>query len=159
MTATLSIIPARYEHIAPIAIHLRDADRNELRDIYGQTPFSGLELLFKTSAQAWTFMFDGVPAGMFGVQPMPNGYGVMVGMLATGAVDENAASFVRASVRWRDQLLRRYRRIMNLIDANNTTTIRWLGWLGFEISEPFIAGPKEALVRKFEMRKKVLLCA
>lgn len=156
---TLTIVPAEYHHIAPIAIHMRQADRDEIAALAELAPFSALEMcLLSSRPLAWTVLIDDVPAGMFGCGTLPNGDG-QPWLLGTDALEANKAAVARASVYWRGQLLQRYRKLTNLIDARNTVTIRWLKWLGFSISEPFEAGPNNHLFRKFEMRQRVLLCA
>ena len=154
----LEIVPARYVHIAPIAIHMREADRVEAKALANESPFGALEMCFKFSADKWTVMFDGVPAAMFGAGAVADGI-VSVWMLGTDELEHNKAAVARGSVFWRDQLLARYGTLANIVDARNTVTIRWLRWLGFAMSEPFEAGPNMCLVRKFELRRKVLLCA
>jgi len=150
---TVSVLPARYEHIAPIAIHMRQADRDEVMALGGHTPFEALEMSFEKSAEAWTFLLDGEPAGMFGVGTL----NILTRkgsawLLATDLVDEHWRVFLRGSVFWRDQLLSRYDTLANLIDARNRNSIRWLRWLGAEISDP-IAQKGGGVVRLFELRR------
>lgn len=150
---TLTIVPAIYEHIAPIAILMRDADRAEV-EAMGTTPWEALETSLAKSAQTWTLLIDDEPAAMFGVGDL----NILARkgspwLLGTDAIDRNRASFAKRSVFWRDQLLARYDILTNIIHAENAASIRWLRWLGFSFSEPFKGGPRGAMFRVFEMRR------
>lgn len=154
MSAVLAVIPAEYHHIAPVAIHMRQADRDEVQASSGKTPFAALEFSLERSTMAHTVLFDGVPAGIFGVGDLNllarKGSPWFLG---TDLVDANAATFARASVFWRDQLLQRYDVLANLVDDRNAASIRWLRWLGFTLSEPIPVGRGGEMFRLFELRR------
>jgi len=91
----------------------------------------------RKSAAAWTGMVDGRPEVMFGAGDLNVLAGVGAPwLLGTDAVEENRVAFLRISVEWRTQLLRRYSTLRNVVDVRNRASIRWLRWLGFTLSEP-----------------------
>lgn len=137
MAPDIRIVPAIYEHIAPIAIHMRQADRDEVAAASGVSPFEALEFSFKKSTLVRTALVDGAPSVMFGVGDINILAGVGAPwLLGTEAVEENYVAFLRGSVEWRDQLLRRYSVLRNFVDVRNRASIRWLRWLGFTLSDP-----------------------
>jgi hypothetical protein len=147
------VIAASADHIPIIADNMRQADRDEVWASSGKTPGEALAFSLGKSSQAWTVLFDGVPAGMFGVGDL----NILTRrgapwFLGTDAVEANRRAFLRHSVHWRDQLLQRYDVLMNLVDDRNTASIRWLRWLGFSLSEPFIVGFEKRPFRLFELR-------
>ena len=148
------MVPAEFHHIGAVAIHMRQSDRDEVAASSGKSPFEALEYSLGRSTMAHTVLFDDVPAGIFGCGDL----NLMARkgspwFLGTDAVDANAASFARASVFWRDQLLQRYDVLANLVDDRNAVSIRWLRWLGFTISEPFPVKRGGLPFRLFELRR------
>ncbi len=99
-------------------------------------------------------MIDGVPEVMFGVGDI----NVLTRtgapwLLGTDAVTTHYVAFLRRSVDWREQLLQRYRVLMNAVDDRNTASKRWLKWLGFTLSEPISMGKRGGKFRVFELRR------
>lgn len=152
--SSLAIVPAEYHHIAPIAIHMRQADRDEVKAASGKSPFEALEYSLEKSSVARTVLVDGVPAGMFGCGDL----NILLGigcpwLLGTDDLMLERRAFLRASVDWRNQLLSRYAVLRNLIDDRNDVSIRWLRWLGFGFSDPMPVGKSGEMFRLFEMRR------
>jgi len=135
----VEIIPAIHDHIAPIAEHMREADRQEVWAASRSTPQEALDYSLKKSSFAYTGIVDDVPVVMFGVGDI----NVLGGMgapwlLGTDAVAHHARLFLRQSLLWRDAIRARYCRLSNFVDSRNRVSIRWLKWLGFELKEPVI---------------------
>lgn len=57
-------------------------------------------------------------------------------LLGTDAVEKHQRQFLRRSLEWRSELLKRYLILRNFVHAENKVSIRWLKWLGFELSDP-----------------------
>lgn len=150
----MRIVPAVYEHIAPVAIHMRQADRAELMAGLRRSPFEALEYSVGSSVEIRTVLIDDKPAAMFGCgyRSFLTGAGYPW-MLATDDIERApTAAFLRASVDWRDKLFERYDLLKNTIFTENTDAIHWLEWLGFKISAEFPIGSRGNLFRYFEMR-------
>jgi hypothetical protein len=133
----IQIVPARAAHVRTIARRMREADRDEVVAGSGRTPAGALIFSLRKSSCAWTALIDGVPEVMFGVGDLNILAGVGAPwLLGTDAIDRHYIAFLRRSVDWRDQLLRRYPTMRNLVHDRNRAAIRWLRWLGFKLSDP-----------------------
>lgn len=145
--------PAAPEDVAIIAAGCRAEDVAELWASCRITPERCMAdgMRFETV----TAELDGVPVCMFGIVPMSwlGGVGVpwMVGtdgMRAFRAQRE----LLRLSRPALEALAARYDHLVNWVDARNTASVRWLGWLGFKIhaAEPF--GPDRIPFHRFDRR-------
>lgn len=153
LAADLQIIPAEFHHIAPVAIHMRQADRDELAASSSRSPFTALEYSLERSTIARTVLVDGKPAGMFGCGDLS----VLTKagspwLLGTDDLALAPLQFLRASVDWRDKLFERYDVLRNLVDDRNVASIRWLKWLGFSMSDPLPVGKGGLPFRLFQLR-------
>lgn len=151
MAAKIEIVPARAAHVRTIARRMRKADRDEVKAASGKSPFEALAYSLRKSSAAWTAMVDGRPEVMFGVGDINILTGVGAPwLLGTDAVEKHYVAFLRHSVSWRDQLLRRYPVLRNFVDDRNRVAIRWLRWLGFTLSDP--VQMRGRAFRMFELR-------
>lgn len=149
--AVIEIVPARALHLRRIAAVMRQADQDEVMAITGKPVLVALSASFRRSSICMVALVDGQPEVIFGV-------GDLNILTATGApwllgsevVVTHRSEFLRRSVHWRDQLLKRYSVLKNVVDARNTVAIRWLRWLGFGFSEPFPHRGHDLML--FEMR-------
>jgi len=118
--------------IAPI---LRAADRQECIAHIGLPPEKFLpgmvalcELSFAQCAN------DGRCIGLFGAHPMPGFDDVgQIWMVATDEMLQYSRQLLREGGTWIDRLHERFHVLTNLVDARNTTHIRWIKWSGFTL--------------------------
>ncbi|MHB0785575.1 phage protein Gp13 family protein [Bradyrhizobium sp. 5.13L] len=130
---------------------MRKADRDEIAAASGKSPAEALAFSLRKSSQAWTAIIDGRPEVMFGVADLNILAGVGAPwLLGTDAIDRHFRQFLRRSVSWRDQLLRRYPVLRNFVDDRNVVSIRWLRWLGFRFTDPVTF--RGYAFRAFELR-------
>jgi ribosomal protein S18 acetylase RimI-like enzyme len=131
----IELVPAREEHIAPIAAGMREWDRRETA-AFGRTPERALQLGLKASVDCMTALDDGEPVAMLGLVPK----NVLEGegcpwMLGTDAIYANPRATLVLSrqmvERWADSTPR----LVNLIAAGNDRAIRYLRRLGFTVGE------------------------
>lgn len=133
----IQIVPARAAHIRSIAKRMRKADCDEIAAASGKTPAEALIYSLRKSSFAWTAMINGRPEVMFGIGDLNVLAGVGAPwLLGTDAVERNYVAFLRQSVEFRDQLLRRYPVMRNFVSDDNRASKRWLKWLGFTLSDP-----------------------
>ena len=147
----IRVVPAKACHIRTIARRMRQADRDEIEAAAGKTPGAALTYSLRKSTHAWTALIDGRPEMMFGVGDINILTGVGAPwLLGTDAVELHYVSFLRQSVSFRDQLLRRYPIMRNFVDDRNRISKRWLEWLGAKFSDPVEVGGYP--FRMFELR-------
>lgn len=119
-----------------IADNLRPADAKEIEAMVGSDDYKeSLIEGFYYSVQPMTLHVDGKPAAMFGVVPAQEGEGC-VWLLGTPAIEEVPLSFLRKSKPHLAQLMEDYDFLFNYAHKENHLHLKWLKWLGFDISEP-----------------------
>lgn len=128
-----------------LALAMRRADREEVAAATGQSPVEALLESLDASEVAYTAIFDGEVAGMWGVVPIRETLlsAPLAGVawfLSGGVVDRYPVTFARMSRRIVEGLNRRYPVLHNVVDCRYETALRWLSWLGFEIHEPIPYG-------------------
>lgn len=130
---------------------MREADRLEVWAASRKTPAEALIYSMRHSSFAWTATIDGRPEVMFGVGDIDVLTGVGAPwLLGTDAVEKHYVAFLRRSVDFRGQLLRRYSILRNVVHDGNKASIRWLRWLGFTLTDPVMFG--DDAFRLFELR-------
>lgn len=147
----IQIIPARASHIRTIARRMRKADVDEVFAASGHSPSKAMTFSLRKSSHAWTALIDGRPEVMFGVGDINILAGIGAPwLLGTDAVEKHYVAFLRNSVGFRDQLLRRYPVMRNFVDERNKASKRWLAWLGARLSDPIEINGQA--FRLFELR-------
>lgn len=134
----IEIVPARASHIRRIASVMRQADRDEIEAATGRDALPVLSASFRRSSICMVALVDGQPEVIFGAGDLS----VLTGLgapwlLGSDVIERHWREFLRLSVHWLAQLLKRYAVLRNIVDCRNTVAIRWLRWLGFDFSEPF----------------------
>jgi hypothetical protein len=132
-----------------VARHMRHADQREIWLFSCLTPAHAVPMTIANSLATWTATVDGTPAMIFGVclkNPMSD-VGVPW-LLGTCEVDEHQYSF-RQSRLYVRRMLDAFDVMENYALAENTKTLRWLKWLGFDMDEPRPAGPFGAAFVRF----------
>lgn len=131
-----TVVPATMPHVAQIAPRMRDADKAEIWAASHAEPHHALKTGLAQSTLCWSGLVDDVPVCMFGVAPLTllGGTGI-VWMLGTAGVQDHARAFLRRNKTFIIQMMQRFYRLENWVDARNTLSIRWLRWLGFVIEE------------------------
>ena len=136
MAHKIKVIPAAPPHAQYIAQNLRACDRQELEATSPQAPAHSALSSFEQSYLCWAGLVDDEPVMIFGVAT--SSHITIEGapwMLATPKLEDNATEFLRRCAYFIEHMRRPYVFLENAIDARNTTSIRWLSWLGFEIHE------------------------
>lgn len=150
----VSIIPATLEHAADLAPRMREADRLEAIAATGMSPFGATRMSLLMSWEAWSGFVGDELVCMFGVTPLALAGGVgCPWLLGSDAVERNAMAFARRNRRMVAGWLRTFPLLRNHVDARHLVAIRWLHWIGFDITipaEPY--GPRGLPFHAIEMR-------
>lgn len=150
-----SIVAGTWEHLGAVAHGMRKADRDEVWAASHSSPYEALAHAMDTSTQVWTGMIDDRPICMFGVAPVSllGGIGIPW-MLGTDDIERHQLIFLRRCRPVVAEMLTLYNHLVNLVDERNTTSQRWLKWLGFTLHDPQPHGPDAMPFRLFELRRQ-----
>jgi len=149
---------ATIEHAEIIgSIGLRTADMQELYRSTGN-PSAKENLLnsLRASYTAKTAFVDNEPVAMFGVA-LTDVFTLegCIWLLATEKAADYWLSFGKISREFIDKAKDSHSRLFNYVDAENTISINWLKWLGFNIHEPQPYGFSRTPFHYFEWRSDI----
>ncbi len=148
----VEVIPARREHVADVAAHMRADDREEVWAWSMADPETALLRSLAGSALCWTGTIDDAPAAMFGVgAPTLLSVEAVPWFLGTDALDRIPARMARMSREW-VRRMQVFPVLANWSDARHERAHAWLRWLGFDIGIPISAGALGLPFRPFAMR-------
>lgn len=130
----LTIVPAQWDHIGPIARGMREADRAEVMASSGLNPEEALTYSLQWSTLSWTALCDDTPFIMWGVTPflhVPNTGSPW--LLGTPLIERFPSFFLRNSRPYVSQMLEAYPTHINYVDVRNRLSVRWLQWCGYKL--------------------------
>ena len=137
---------ATTDDIAYISQHLRESDKKEIWASHRRLPQDLLLLSFESFCAA-----DARPFCLFGCNEERN-VGVPW-LLATDEINFHSTFFLRQSRRILALWLDNYEMLTNYIHAENTLSIEWLKWLGFDFMETLKINDEDFI--RFEKRCKI----
>lgn len=152
--ADVLITPAQIDDAVPLAQHLRESDRTEMR-AYGcaQSDEEALRRCVARSLLAWSAYVDGDLACILGVSPLSMVGGVgSPWMMGTPVLDRHSRILVRMTPEYIGRMLKAFPHLVNFVHAGNRTSVRWLRRLGFTLHEATPYGALGEPFHKFEMR-------
>ena len=131
-----SIEPSGLGDCFLMAHNMREVDKREIWASHRSRPLESLVRSLKKSSDARTGRVDGEIAIMFGVCPhtLVSDH-ASIWMLGTDLLARHSVRFLRECSNGIVDISGKFRKIENYCDARNTTTLRWLDWLGFTIEE------------------------
>ena len=155
--ARIEVVPATLAHACEMAsVGLREADRIEVLRACGELPEEVLASALRKSRYALTALVDDAPVAMFGVTPrglMGGAHGV-IWLLGTDEAEKHWLRFGKISRGAVEFFRTQFDVLENFVDAENTTSINWLRWLGFTLApEPVPFGVAQTPFYHFEWRK------
>lgn len=147
------LYPVSDDDIALLAKALRPADRKELeRDTGHSDHASTIAECVRRSTECYSVVdHTGRLVSIFGCAPL----GALVSAagapwcLGTEELDKQSRALMRISRSYIRKWLGIYPALVNVVDAENTLSIKFLGALGFNFDEPQPHGPHKALFRRF----------
>lgn len=142
------------EDIEVLVANMRPADMAELLATHDCDPREALQRAVDMSPHCWTMEVNGEVGFIGGFVPVSLLGGVgSPWLLGTTTLYRFPGAHTRIAARYRDIGLGLYSTLVNYVDARNTTSIRWLRRLGFQIADeatPY--GPRRVPFYRFELR-------
>ena len=146
------IVRATEEHVAAMAPHLRDADREEILISTRMTPAESLHYSMTMSPIAYTALEGDTPICMFGAGTAnPLSFTGSPWLLATDDLDRWGFQLGKLCRRYVVEMFDRFDYLCNYVDERNTKAVRWLEWIGFTIHDAAPHGPYGMPFHKFDM--------
>ena len=136
-----------------LADNIRYADRLEIYRMSGVEPEPCLRRALRISDWVQTGKINGELVCLFGVAGVSQGVG-SPWMLGTDLIEHHGKTFLRESKDVISKMLGDYQHLVNFVDIENKTAIRWLEWLGFDMGEVEYS-PMGFPVKRFEMKRYV----
>lgn len=150
----ITVRPMLAEDIASVAAVAREADAHELMDGAGVTVERALRDGLDRSVRCALIMAGDLPLAAFGdVCHSPLGGVGIPWLVSTDHITKHARGFLRVCRPLVADMLTRHLVLINYVDDRNTAAIRWLEWLGFEMSEPMPAGVRGLPFRQFKLHR------
>lgn len=146
---TFEIVRAVACHAEALGRNLRDGDALEGERL-GIGALDGTRESFWLSSVARTALIDGRVAAMWGVVPA-DGYGRPWLLTAPPCLAVSPLRFARVYSEEAREMLHRFRKLENYVDAGYTGAVRLLQIAGFTLDEAKPYGMMGALFRRFEM--------
>lgn len=126
----IRIVKAETEHLRPLALCLREADRREIKYQGGYSPIRALRHSLEASIEAWTAVDDEGPVAMFGYGDYsPLSYHGVFWMLGAERVRLYPRAFVKFGPVFIDEMLRHIESAENFIMDYNVLALRFARYL------------------------------
>lgn len=146
----VEVRPATYRDA--LVLPLRRADRDEIEALTGRNPRAVLVESVEASAKAWAGLADGTLVCLFGVVPKSLvGITGIPWLLGSDDVCAYSRQFLRRNRAYVDVMLADFPYLINVVDARNAVSIRWLKWLGFRFGQPVPMGVRGLPFIPFDM--------
>jgi hypothetical protein len=138
-----------------IADNMRHADVVEVMASNGFTPFQAVHESTKMSKFTSAVYINGEPTAILGLNVVSALSGIGVPwLLGTDNVVKYRKQFLKNSRAVLDDMKYHCPRLVNNVHVDNTVSIQWLKWLGFEFDEPQPIGINGELFHRFHMGMK-----
>lgn len=125
--------PATGADLGDLAPRLRDADRREVRAVFGRPAEAILQAGFRNAKRCWTVSAGERPIAMFGVGRRRTPRIGTVWLLSSRDLDRFRGQLRREGPYWVDVMMAGHDVLTNFVAADNRVAVRWLTWLGFEL--------------------------
>lgn len=152
--AGAEVLPVTVADIERILPDVRLADIDEIRDALGVSMRYALHDGITNSLNAKQIVIDGQVVAVFGdaVYSLLGSVGVPW-LISTTHVEKHARAFLKVCKPEVQAMLIRHQHLMNYVDARNTTSIRWLKWLGFNFEPAAPYGVRRVLSHRFTLNR------
>jgi hypothetical protein len=124
----IEIVDAHPSHCRPIALHMREEDRREIKRFNKTSPIRALSQSEKYCMLKWTVLEDGVPIAMFGAGEIgldPFTDEGVIWFLGTERVRLYPREFLIEGIKYIKRMLAVFKSLTNVIDCDNLLAIRY----------------------------------
>lgn len=131
----ITIYPTMPEDVRPIALNLRQADRDEIQAGSGRSPLQVVGDSVGCSTEVYTIFETKtmLPCAIFGIAPSHYApLATQIWCLGTDKLSFVGVGFLKASVFYINKFQKQYPVLTNVVDCRNTVHIRYLEWLKFK---------------------------
>lgn len=133
------------------ALVLRPSDLAEAEAWSHDPPAKTVEDSIRHSSEAWAGLADGELVCLFGVAPLTLiGVTGVPWLMGSVTIERHQRAFLRRNRNFIDRWQAEYPVLRNFVDSRNTTSQRWLRWLGFRIDPPVPYGVSGLPFHPFE---------
>lgn len=146
------ILPTTENHIKELAKTMRQADIDECWAAHHFSPYEALKHSLYHTDRPQTGLYDGRVICIWGIGKMS--YLSKEGipwMLTSNLVNKHYREFLRRGLKCLIDIKKEAVILVNMVDARNKRSIRWLKWLGFTVHDPIPFGPDKMLFHPFIM--------
>ncbi len=149
---TYKVVPTELEHIEELSHTMRPADVRECWAAHHFSPYDALKHSMYYTEKPLTGLYKNRVMCIWGVGKIS--YLSKEGipwMLTSNLVDMHYREFLRRGVGLIQDMKKEAIVLINMVDARNKKSIRWLKWLGFTIHPSVPFGPDKMLFHPFIM--------
>lgn len=149
----IKIFNTTEDHIRELSLNIRDGDKKECLDIYGEQPYHVISSSFIMSYETYTGWDDGVLGIVGVVHPSLLGEAATPWLLTSNLLTKKPRHLLKFTKPFIQRWLDMWPVLENYIDAEYTAALRWAKWSGFTIHEPTPYGVKKIPCCKIEIRR------
>lgn len=122
----IEVVTALPEHTRPIAMKMRQEDRNEIKRFNKTSSIRAINMSYHHSLVCWTVLKNGEPIAMFGAGELSclsrDG---LVWFLGTDEVKKHPREYLQGVRYYVQEMLKDFEHLHNKIDYSNTLAIRF----------------------------------
>jgi hypothetical protein len=151
----LKIVPVTDKEKALMVQQMHQGDRDSTQAIFGTSIEEAMDKTLARAAESYAAYCGDDLLCIFGVTK--NSLlceWVCFWMVGTDNINKHPVAFARCSREVTARVIDKYKWTKNYVDARNTTSIRWLKWLGFTIHPAVPFGYEGRLFHMNELRKQ-----
>lgn len=148
----LTIRQATPADINDLLPKIREADKREIVAATGNTAACELQKAFEREGRKYAALAPcGEIIALFGIA-QTRGLSRIGSpwLIASDTIMQHKREFLKTSKAFFPQLREGYHILINMVDARNKLSIKWLGWLGFTVKNVKPYGPFDMPFHEFE---------
>jgi hypothetical protein len=149
---TYKIVPTEQKHVEELSHTMRAADVRECWAANHFSPYDALKHSLCHTENPRTGLYNNNVMCIWGIGKVT--YLSKEGipwMLTSKLVEHHYREFLRQGPTLLKEIKKEAVVLVNMVDARNKRSIRWLKWLGFTIHDPVPFGPDDVLFHPFIM--------